>query len=518
MVLTGSEGGYDPFFSPDGRWIGFFALSALKKISVAGGAAMTLSPASIGTGATWADNGDIIAALGSYSTLSRVPAGGGKPERLTKLNGELAHRWPQVLPNTRTILFTSLLTNGTVDNASIKALSLKTGEVKTLLQGGYFGRYAPGGHLIYIHNEALFGVAFDPVKLEVSGAPTLLLEHMAANPVTGGGQFDFSVQGAGIFAYLAGSGAEQDWQMAWLDSSGKMQPLIAMRRSYIVPRISPDGKRLAVQDSDDIYICDLERGAMIRLTDGDGGRSPVWAPDGQHLTFQRGGFALWWMRSDGATEPQRLFESQHFIVPWSFSPDGRHLAYVEMSPDTGFDIWTLPLDAADPDHPRPGKPEPFLRTSADELVPRFSPDGRWIAYRSNESGTDEIYVRPFPDVRNRKWRISKQGGVYAMWSNNGRDLFYESTDNRIMVVDYTAGNGSFTAGEPRLWSDKQIFFPGVSNIDLAPNGTRFAVLTATGAASAERDPVHVTVMVNFFDELRRRMPGFGAGGLLPGEQ
>jgi len=166
----------------------------------------------------------------------------------------------------------------------------------------------------------------------------------------------------------------------------------------------------------------------------------------------------------------------------------------------------LPLDLTDPDRPKPGKPELFLRTPADELVPRFSPDGRWIAYRSNESGNNEIYVRPFPARGGGKWQVSTGGGAYGIWSNNGRELFYETTDNRIMVLDYTVNGDSFVPGKPRLWSGKQIFYPGSSNLDLAPDGKRFAVLTAPEATGREKGSLHVTMLLNFFDEVKRRIP------------
>jgi hypothetical protein len=182
------------------------------------------------------------------------------------------------------------------------------------------------------------------------------------------------------------------------------------------------------------------------------------------------------------------------------------LAYFERNPETGFDIWTLPLDLTDPDRPKAGKPELFLRTPANEILPRFSPDGRWIAYRSDETGSVEIYVRPFPATSGGKWQISAGGGLYAFWSNNGRELFFETTDSRIMVVDYTVDGASFMPGRPRLWSDKQLFYPGTSNLDLAPDGKRFVMLALPEAASTEKGSVHVMMLLNFFDELKRRIP------------
>jgi serine/threonine-protein kinase len=506
-LLPGTEGGRDPFFAPDGRYIGFVSGSQYKKIQMQGGASVTLGNVSSarGFGASWGEDGTIIASLGNILPLSLIPAAGGEPKPLAKLGpGELSHRWPQILPGGSAVLFTASPSAASWENANIETVSLKTGQVTTVQRGGYYGRYLPGGYLVYVHQGTLFGVRFDPGKLEARAAPVPILEDVAANPVTGGGQFDFS--NTGTFVYAAGKSAAQAWQVDWLDSSGKMQPLLSAPGAYTVPRLSPDGRKLGLVNGGDIYIHDLDRDTTSRLTSTGSANAPVWAPNGRHIAFQTAGTGLSWIRSDGAGEPQRLLESQGTVIPWSFSPDGRRLAYSANSPGPGFDIWALPLDLTDPDHPKAGKPEPFLHTPADELLPNFSPDGRWIAYRSNESGSEEIYVRPFPSGSGGKWPISSGGGLYARWSNNGRELFFETADNRIMVVDYTVDGASFVPGKPRIWSDKQLFFTGTSNIDIAPDGKRFAVFALPEAAPGEKSSVHVTVLLNFFDELRRRIP------------
>jgi Tol biopolymer transport system component len=247
---------------------------------------------------------------------------------------------------------------------------------------------------------------------------------------------------------------------------------------------------------------------MTRLTFGGNAQQPVWTPDGKHIAFQStaGGFGIGWVRSDGSGEPRLVLPTQNVANPYSFSPDGQRLAYYEESPETSWDIWTLLLDLSDPDRPKPGKPELFLGTPSQEALPMFSPDGRWIAYRSNESGTAEIYVRPFPGGRGGKWQVSTGFGMYEMWSSNGRELFYETVDNRIMVVDYAANGDSFVPSKPRLWSEKQIFMPGNTNLALAPDGKRFAVFPIPEAAGPEKDSVHVTFLLNFLDELKRRVP------------
>jgi len=509
-LLAGTEGGFDPFFSPDGQWIGFFAGGHLWKISVHGGAPVSLtsivSTQSGAQGASWGDDGNIVAAMGLMFPLARVPAEGGSAQPLTKLGpGEIAHRWPQVLPGSSAVLFTASASVSGMDNANIDAVSLKTGQIKILHRGGYFGRYLPGGHLLYVHRGVLFGIDFDPERLEVHGAPVPLLEDVDVNTATGGGQFDFSA--TGTFVYVAGKNAAQVWQIGWLDSSGGIQPLLAKPGMYTQPRLSPDGRKLSfLGEGQDVYIYDLDRDTIGRLTFTGHANSAVWAPDGKHIAFGSVGkeHGLYWTRSDGAGDPQRLLESPNILAPWSFSPDGRRLAYFERIPRSG-DVSTLPLDLTDPDRAKAGAPEPFVHTPADELCPSFSPDGRWIAYLSDESGHVEIYVRPFPAKREGKWQVSNGGG-YAVWGKNGRELFYERADNRIMVVDYTVNGDSFVPAKPRLWSETQVFNPGLLNLDLAPDGKRFAVLYSPERAGTEKGSVHVTMMLNFFDEVKRRIP------------
>ena len=520
-LLPGTEHASDPFFSPDGQWVGFFADGEMKKISVQGGAPIIVCEATAGRGASWGEDGNIIAALSTATGLSLVPSSGGVPQQLTKLeHGELTHRWPQVLPGGNAVLFTASSASIAYENASIEVLSLKTGERKTLLQGGYFGRYlptnGPRGHLVYSHQGSLFGVAFDPVRLELSGTPTPLLDDLACNPLSGTGQLDFSSK-TGILVYRSGQASDQAWPVVWLDSSGKTEPLVTKADGYTTPRFSPDGFRLALAvaagaaPGREIHIYDLRRDTMSRLVfNTPGNFYPIWSPDGKHIAFRSpssSGSTIEWIRADGSGDAQRLLESKDPItLPYSFSPDGQRLAYSERSPETGYDLWTLPLDTSDPDHPKPGKPELFLKTSFNQLFPAFSPDGHWMAYASDKSGRFEVYVRRFPGPGN-EWQISTGGGQFPIWSRNGRDVFFESPENRIMVADYTATSDSFVSGKPRVWSEKQIRDLGsVANLDLAPDGKRFAMLALPEATKQEKGSVRVTFLLNFFDEVRRRIP------------
>jgi serine/threonine-protein kinase len=507
VLLPGTEGGADAFFSPDGRWIGFFS-GQVKRILVQGGSTVTLgTPSDTGYGASWFNEDGLIAALGSGLPLSRVPLAGGSSQVVTRLNaGDFSHRWPQVLPGGRAVLL-SASSNGTAwDSGNIEAADLKDGVPRVVQRGGFYGRFFPGGFLVYVCQGTLFAVKFDPDRLKVTGTPVPMLQDVAANAATGGGQFSFSPgpSGHGIFLYMSGTYAPGAWTVNWLDGSGGMQPLLTALSAYSLPRLSPDGRKLAFVKGGDVFVADSVGDTVTRLTFTGGANVPVWAPDGNHIAFGLGGNAgrIVWIRSNGAGEARTLLEGVANPIAYSFAPDGR-LAFAQRNP--GYSVWTLPLDLSDPDRPKPGTPE-ISWGPPGGVVPRFSPDGRWIAYRSSESGTEEIYVRPFPASRGGKWQISSGGGIYGIWSKNGHELFYETQDRRIMVLDYKVEGDSFIPGKPRVWYDKPLFYTGSTNIDLAPDGKRFVVLALPETAPGDKRTVHVTMLLNFLDELKRRIP------------
>jgi serine/threonine protein kinase/Tol biopolymer transport system component len=517
-LLSGTENGRDPFFSPDGKWIGFFADGKMKKISIQGGAPIALCDAPDARGANWAMDSNIIVALNRVGGLSRVSVEGGTPQPVTKLEGGGSHRWPQPLPGNEAVLFTLSSSNVVFGDASIASVSLKTGEIKILVRDAYFGRYVPTGdltgHLVYVHDGVLFGVPFDPARLELRGTPVPVLEGLAADPTSGAGQFSFSR--TGTLVHRTGKVAAPSWPVSWLDNSGNTKPLIATPGFYLAPRFSPDGKRLALAQflgsQQQIFVYDLQRGTMSRFffkTGTQRSSYPIWSPDGKHIVCwfsSASGFSLGWMRADGAGETQRLLDSKNLLVPYSFFPDGLRLAYFELNPESGWDIWTLPLDLSDLDRPKPGKKHIFLRTASNELNPAVSPDGRWIAYQSDELGRYEVYVGPV-DGQGGKRQISTGGGQLPVWSRNGRELFFENLDNRIMVMDYTATGASFMQGKPRVWSEQQLHeVGGMLNYDLSSKGELFAIFPEVKAPREEKGDVHMSFLLNFFDELRRRAP------------
>jgi Tol biopolymer transport system component/predicted Ser/Thr protein kinase len=518
-LLSGTENGRDPFFSPDGKWIGFFADGKMKKISVQGGAPIVLCDAAIARGATWGDDGNIVAALNIQGPLSRVPAEGGTPQPVTKLQaGVGSHRWPQFLPGNEAVLLTASGSMIAFEGASIAAVSLKTGDTKILVRGAYFGRYLPTGvstgHLVYAHEGVLFAVPFDPARLELHGAAAPILEDLAADPNSGAGQFSFSRNGD--LVYRTGKVPSQSWPVSWLDNSGKIRSLIPTPGFYLQPHFSPDGRQLAlvkIERTDrDAFVYDLQRDRMTRLTVGMQASKPTWSPDGEHIVFgfNSGSAGLGWVRADGAGEIQRLLDSKNLVNPYSFFPDGQRLAYWGVDADGRSKIWTVTLNVSDPDHPRPGKPDLFLNTQASERYPAISPSGQWIAYESDESGTYEVYVRPFPNPpggAGGKWQISTGGGALPIWAPHSRELFFQNPDHRIIVTDYELKNEFFVPGKPHVWSDQRVRdLGGIPNYDLAPDGKRFAIFPEIKAPVEEKGDVHVTFLLNFFDELRRRAP------------
>jgi len=455
--LPGTENSHGPFFAPAGDWIGFFAEGKLKKISVEGGAVVTLCDAPIGVGASWGDDDNIIAALGTRTILVRIPSAGGTPVPVTKLNEpEETHRWPHVLPGSQAVLFTAANQVGIgYDDANIEVLSLRTGERKTLQKGGFFPRYLASatdpnaqGHLVYLHRSTLFAVPFDAGRLALAGAPAPTLIDVGSTMVAGG---DFTFTGNGSFVYLTGKRNLDAQSISWVTKDGVgARALHAPPGRYLTPRFSPDGKRLAftmlAAKGQDIWVKDLMRDTTRRLSFLPGeNQFPVWTPDGNTIAFYSSNPAapgLYAVRSDGSGEARRLIEGRQF--PYSFSPDGKRLVITRTGNGSNLDILTLPVEAdSGPDAAgiRLGKPDLFVGTPSIESTPAFSPDGRWLAYVSNESGTYEVYVRPFAlsgGGSGGRWQVSTGGGLRPLWSGADRELLFLALDRRVMSVGYTS--------------------------------------------------------------------------------
>uniref|UniRef100_Q01PE0 Serine/threonine protein kinase n=1 Tax=Solibacter usitatus (strain Ellin6076) TaxID=234267 RepID=Q01PE0_SOLUE len=515
-VLRGTEGGNRPFFSPDGQWLGFFIAGQMKKISIHGGPVAMLCDAPGSRGASWGPDGYIVANLTLGGGLFRVPDGGGSPQALTDpaATSEATHRWPQVLPGGRAVLFTGHATTANYDEANIEVLSLETGKLKVVHRGGYHGRYVPTGHLLYVNQSTLYAVPFNLNRLEEQGAPVPMVGDIAGNRNNGAGQFDSR---NGMLVYYSNRYAPKSWPVVWIDREGRQQVIPLDPGRYSQPRISPDGTRLAMtvgrEGGSDIGIYDFQRQTMTRLTFAQNNSHPVWAPDGKHLVFLTETsrlLAIRWMRADGAGETRTLFEDKNELIPWSFSPDGQ-LAFTWLAKDASYHLWTLPLDLRDLDNPKTGPPAAVVHTRFTVSHPAFSPDGRWIAYRSGEK-PEGIYVRRFPpgaEDDTSKWQVSV-GGAVPGWSRTGKQLFYEK-DGRFMVVNYDAGPDSFSVDKEREWSNEPL--PMMMRLggdawpsDVAPDGKRFLVFPMPEKDREAARSVHAFVLLNFFDELRRRVP------------
>ena len=444
----------------------------------------------------------IIAALGAAGKLWRVRAVGGVPEVAIDLSAESTlARWPQILPDGQFVIYTAS-TGAGADRATIEVQSIRGGDRKVLVHGGTFGRYLASGHLAYVNQGTLYAVPFDRTTLSVHGAPVPLVDDVSYSQLFGYAQIDASA--TGTLVYRKGGGSEL-FVVDWIDRSGKRTPLLTKSGRYGWPRLSPDGRRLAITVTESgvssILIYDPKHADTIRVTTGPGDYTGLtWLPSGRGLLFG-GAAAMAWVHSDRPGDTVSLM-SRTAQTPWSIAPSGQRLAYYERNSNTGFDLWTATISETG-DSVNVASPQPFLRTPAFEVYPSFSPDGRWIAYASNESGAWEIYVRRFPDA-GTKVRVSSSGGTVPRWSPNGRELLYRTDAQRLMAIAYKADGDSFVAGSPQPWSSESLADTGVlPNFDVAPDGERIIALTPA-ARSEQQTANHVTIMLNFFDEVRRR--------------
>jgi eukaryotic-like serine/threonine-protein kinase len=500
--IPATEGAESPFFSPDGQSVGFFAEGKLKRVSLSGGAPLTLSSAVAPRGASWGADGNIIytPSFGT-SSLFQVMAAGGTPKPLTtpdRKKGEISHRWPQILPGGKAVLFT-VWTGGSFDDASIGVQSLETGERRTVLEGGTYARYVPSGQLVYARAGGLMAVPFDLTRLEVTGPPVSVLQGVRIAPTTGAAEFSFSDDGT--FAYVAGGLWGGERTLLWVNRKGASEPIPAPPRAYGWPRLSPDGRRLALGISGSnqgVWLYDLARSALSLVAETPLTPNPIWTPDGKRLTFNfttHGPWNIFWVPSDGSGSVERLATSDNAQSPGSWSPDGQVLAFSELDPTTGYDIWVLRLAGE-------RKAQPFLQTPSNETAPAFSPNGRWLMYVSDESGRNEIYVRPFPGPGG-KLQISTEGGTEPTWAPNGRELFYRS-GNKMMVVAVETKTG-FAAAKPvelfegNYESGLYVYSP---NYDVSPDGQRFLMIKGSEQESA----MQVNVVLNWFEDLKRRVP------------
>jgi serine/threonine-protein kinase len=507
-ILSGTDNAQDPFFSPDGQWLGFFSDYRLRRVSVRGGAPLTLCEAPNARGASWADDGTIVVAPHIYTGLIRVPATGGTPTPLTTLGaGELSHGWPQVLPGGR-VLFTAVGPS----SSSVRVAAMASGAVETVAEPGYRGRYVASGHLLFAHQGTLFAVTFDLTKGQPRGVPVPMVTDLADDPGDRSAHFDIAQTGTLVYVHRGSMPAGRT--IAWMDPSGATEPLLETPGRYGYLSASPDRTRLAVvsgTSDEHIWVHDLSRRRRpIRLTSGTAGNAwPQWSPDSRHVVFsaREDGSdrrSIWWARADGGAPPLRIHQSDRELHPSSVSPDGRQVALHRRSPETLYDIWMLALDSTESEAPRAGMPTVFLETPVNEWGAVFSPSGRWVAYYSEESGIGEFYVRAFTG-RSGPRLISTGSGVAGTtvhWPRHGRSLFYLNGDRRIMEVAYVEEEDAFVAEEPRVWCATPVPFAAFT---MTSDGTR-AIVTRPAAPGERPGDLHATMILNFFSELERRVP------------
>jgi serine/threonine-protein kinase len=504
VPIRGTQGAVAPFFSPDGQWLGFFTDDRLKKISIDSGSAQTITTIGIGgafISASWGSD-DTIMFTSLSGELMRVPAAGGTPTQATTLDtkqGETAHRSPEILPGGKAVLFVA---QRAID-AELMIRHLDTGEQRSLgIGGGSSLRYVSSGHLLFVRAGTLFAAPFDLKQLRVTAPPVPVVEQVASNGP--GGAARVAIAANGSIAYVPGGENVPARTLVWVDRAGNIQPLLETPRDFREARLSPDGQRIAIGIEGrprDLWIYEIKRGTLSRFTlEPSESEFAAWTPDGQRIAFGAlrpgQGRVLLWKLTDGSGSEEKLLVGgpQDHFHPSAWSPDGRVLALTNVSStDTNYDILMLPL----------GKtvPEPFAKTRFNERAPRFSSDGRWVAYVSEESGRGEIYVQPYPGPGGKR-QISVDGGSEPVWAANGREMFYWVED-KMMAVSVTT-SPTFNADTPRVLFEGRFERPvtNFQNFDVTADGQRFLMFKGTQAAAAAQ----ITVVLDWATELARRVP------------
>ncbi len=501
--LEGTEDASFPFWSADSRFIGFFAGGKLKKVDAAGGLPQTLCDAPLGRGGSWSSNGTIIfCPSNTYTSLFRVSDRGGATARITKLDSSLrqiSHRWPHFLPDGEHFIYLGFSNTGDRATDAIFLGSLdSTFSPRVLANSGASAAYA-NGHLLFAREQTLMAQPFDAKKLQTTGDMFPVVERLYFFNLTGNASFTVSQNG--ILAYQTGV-AETTPNLHWYDRMGKQTMAIDQANIYTDLRLSPDGKRIAFSlydgktRSGQIWIYDKGRSLFTRLTFGLGShRLPAWSPDGRSIVFssdRNGKFGLYLRASSGAGSEEVLLKSNLSIHASDWSRDGQYLAYYANDAKTSGDLWILPMNSTNE-----RKPFPFLQTEFNETRPNFSPDGRWVSYQSNESGTNEIYVRPFPGPAS-KWQVSTNGGSRPRWRQDGKGLFYLGNDNKIYAAEIKLNSTTAEVGSVVPLFQTNAFVGGFRDgYDVSADGQRFLV------SELEQQTAPVTVVLKWPGEIKK---------------
>src|SRR5262249_41342559 len=501
QVLAGTEEASLPFWSPDSRSIGFFAQEKLRRISITGGSPQTLCDVPNPNGGTWNREGVILFAATGQRGLARVSASGGVASEVTTPDRgrmEHFHSFPQFLPDGRHFLFFSLSEKR--EARGIFVASLGSEERRQILQTDSRAIYTPPGFLLFLRQGTLMAQRFDPDRLRLTGEPVRVADAVAYNPFNS--RTTITASDNGILAYRAGPGSGVPTsELAWFDRQGKRIGTAVGRGFYVRPRLSPEGQRIVVEKLDlqesfrDLWLVDVARSTVSRLTFGPSSQSnAVWSPDGTRVVFvsdRDNAYGLYEKLSSGAGDERLLRRSGSPMAPTDWSADGRFIAYTEVDAKTKEDLWVLPVFGD-------RKPMPLLRTPFIEGQGRFSPDGKWIAYASDESGRREIYVQSFPPS-GAKWQISTDGGSFPEWRGDGRELFYFGPDQKLMSVEIGTGS-TLSAGKPQALFGARYFRIPISPYTVSSDGRKFLIVSPT---EDESNSAPLTVVLNWTAELKR---------------
>ncbi len=495
IPVSNSEGAENPFFSPDSRWLGFYAAGRLQRVSIAGGAPLTIANVGQVVGASWGPDDTIVFGGGVGAGLQRVAASGGTPSSLTtpdSVKGEVNHGLPQFLPNGRDVLFTV----GTGEGSRIAVLSLTTGTWREILRPGGGARYMLPGFLVFTDTGNVRVVPFDLKTSTITGPVAPALDAIVWENMAGLESAWFAVSSRGDLVYVTGDRSEISTNPVWVDRGGRETAVNVAPALYVGPNISPDGRRVAFSrigknGIGQVWVLDVEHGQLVPVSSQGADYNGIWAPDHPgRLTYTSNG-GLFETFIDRQDPPVRLMTRENYQAPTSWSPDGRVLAFMDIT-STRTEIWTMERGHA---------PERLLQSASNAGNARFSPRAGWLAYVSDETGQYEVYVRQYPGS-GRGTQVSKGGGRQAVWSPDGRELFYRSAD-RMMAVKI-ATQPTFRAEPPvELWQRRYFSQEFLApNYDVAPDGRFLMLQVADEAANAARS---VNVVMNWFDEVKQRL-------------
>lgn len=491
--VPGTRNAQNPFFSPDGKWIAFAAGGKLQKLLLAGGSAVTICDARRIRGASWGSDNTMVFTPGSSGTgLWRVSADGGTPAPVTRLApNEYSHRWPHFLPDGKHVLFSIDDWSGDYTRKKVAVLDLETGRTKVLVNGGTHPRFA-GEYLFFGRERALYAQRFDVERLTVDGLAVPAVDGVMTH--AGVGAVIADVSRDGTLVYLPYDAEAEARQLVWVDRRGSAQALSPIRRPYVIPRLSPDGRQLLVSVGEsrasDLWLLDIDSNSWSRIAPEGKSLYPLWSRDGRQIYFssnRAGLLNIYITPADGSGTATRLTDRVHWPFPRSMSSDNTTLLVEEQHPDTSYDIWSLNM--------KTGHMSPVLVIGTDQAEPAFSPDGRWFAYTSNETGRAEVYVQSFPPG-GRKWTVSEDGGRAPRWSSDGREIYFR-TDSAMMASG-VAMKPSMSIGKPEVLFTTDLAL----EYDVAPDGQRFLMLRENARS---RESAHLRVVLGAFDELRRRV-------------